>query len=107
MKTTAVIAFLLMGLGSMAQESQPIDMRLIGQYQEQAANYRDHAWIGSAVVVGFGALILRHANEEDKRAGWSLITLGVGVNIGLHIHANALDRRAARIMQGKPPRILE
>lgn len=69
---------------------------------ERASDYRDHGWIGSAVVVGFGAVLLHNATKEDQRVGWSLISAGISLNIGLHVRANAMDRKAARIIQGKP-----
>ena len=83
-------------------------LHLAGQYMERASNSRDRAWLASlgGALFASGALFTdgkdTHINGKDRFAAWCVLTSGIGIHVGFNLHANGLERKAARILQGNP-----
>lgn len=106
MRTTTTIFAALLCLGLSAQQAAPVtpvavDLHLAGAHLEKAGKQRNMALATVLLSGALGGAMVAMDSEQAGPAG-ALIGIGVAVGVGFNIGANGHERKAGRILQGKP-----
>ena len=107
MKMMILSAALAITMGAQAQQAAPVapatvDLHLAGQHIEKAGKMRNTAMF-TALGMGLLGGAAAAAMDADQRGGaFVMVGLGACIGIGLNIGANNREKKAGRILQGKP-----
>ena len=106
MKTMILSLALAITMSAQAQQAPPVapanvDLHLAGTHIEKAGKLRNTAVL---TMLGMGLLGVAVVSMDEDNAAPAAAMLGIGaaVSIGLNIGANGHEKKAGRILQGKP-----
>lgn len=105
MRTIILLALLsIANLATAQADERPIDLKLAGHYLEKAGTFKADALITGLILGGIGAYETQRNNRTDRIVGWSLLSASAVGFITIHINIAGKERKAGRILQGKPPK---